>query len=53
MLSSNPFKWRHFQSGIILLTVRWYLRSMYRTKSVEVPESLVVAEVETGLSRYA
>ena len=26
MLSSNPFKWRHFQSGIILLTVRWYLR---------------------------
>ena len=26
MLSSNLFKWRHFQSGIILLTVRWYLR---------------------------
>ena len=26
MLSSNPFKWRHFQSAIILLTVRWYLR---------------------------
>ena len=26
MLSSNLFKWRHFQSDIILLTVRWYLR---------------------------
>jgi IS6 family transposase len=22
----NPFKWRHYQSDIILLTVRWYLR---------------------------
>jgi hypothetical protein len=22
----NPFKWRHYQSEIILLTVRWYLR---------------------------
>jgi hypothetical protein len=21
-----PFKWRHFQSDIILLCVRWYLR---------------------------
>ena len=24
--SQNPFKWRHFQSDIILLCVRWYLR---------------------------
>lgn len=23
----NPFKWRHFQADIILLCVRWYLRS--------------------------
>jgi transposase-like protein len=22
----NPFKWRHYQAEIILLTVRWYLR---------------------------
>lgn len=22
----HPFKWRHFQSDIILLWVRWYLR---------------------------
>ncbi len=26
MTASEPFKWRHFQSEIILLTVRWYLR---------------------------
>ena len=23
----NPFKWQHYQSDIILLTVRWYLRN--------------------------
>lgn len=23
---SDPFKWRHYQDGIILLCVRWYLR---------------------------
>jgi transposase, IS6 family len=22
----NPFKWRHYESEIILLCVRWYLR---------------------------
>ena len=22
----NPFKWRHYQSDIILVCVRWYLR---------------------------
>ena len=26
MTSSAPFKWRHFQSDLILLNVRWYLR---------------------------
>jgi len=26
MSSETPFKWRHFQSGVILLCVRWYLR---------------------------
>ena len=25
MTSSKPFKWRHFQCEVILLTVRWYL----------------------------
>lgn len=24
--SHNPFKWRHFQTDLILLCVRWYLR---------------------------
>ena len=26
MNTLHPFKWRHFQSDIILLYVRWYLR---------------------------
>ncbi|HZF41059.1 MAG TPA: IS6 family transposase, partial [Blastocatellia bacterium] len=26
MTKSNPFKWRHYESEIILLCVRWYLR---------------------------
>jgi transposase-like protein len=26
MTKTNPFKWRHFESEIILLCVRWYLR---------------------------
>ena len=26
MNSKNPFKWRHFEKEIILLSVRWYLR---------------------------
>jgi len=26
MAEQYPFKWRHFQSDIILLCVRWYLR---------------------------
>ena len=35
MLSSNPFKWRHFQSAIILLTVRWYLRYGLSYRDIE------------------
>ena len=23
---TNPFKWRHYPGGVILLCVRWYLR---------------------------
>ena len=26
MNAATPFKWRHFESEIILLCVRWYLR---------------------------
>jgi hypothetical protein len=26
MEKGNLFKWKHYQPGIILLTVRWYLR---------------------------
>ncbi|EDX83598.1 hypothetical protein S7335_778 [Synechococcus sp. PCC 7335] len=35
MLPSNPFKWRHFQSGIILLNVRWYLRYGLSYRDIE------------------
>jgi IS6 family transposase len=33
--SQNPFKWRHFQSDIILLCVRWYLRSSLSYRDLE------------------
>ncbi len=35
MNSQNPFKWRHFQSDIILLCVRWYLRSSLSYRDLE------------------
>jgi transposase, IS6 family len=28
MAESDPFKWSHYQGEIILLCVRWYLRSV-------------------------
>src|SRR5450432_277243 len=34
-LSQPPFTWRHFQSDIILLCVRWYLRSSLRYRDLE------------------
>ncbi|GHO72150.1 IS6 family transposase [Ktedonobacter sp. SOSP1-52] len=33
--SQNPFKWRHFQAGIILLCVRWYLRYSLSYRDLE------------------
>jgi transposase, IS6 family len=33
--SLNPFKWRHFQSDIILLCVRWYLRYSLSYRDLE------------------
>ncbi|GAC1690553.1 MAG: IS6 family transposase [Ktedonobacteraceae bacterium] len=33
--SQNPFKWRHFQSDIILVCVRWYLRSSLSYRDLE------------------
>ena len=32
---NNPFKWRHFQPEIILLTVRWYLRYALSYRDLE------------------
>ena len=33
--TENPFKWRHFQSDIILLCVRWYLRYSLSYRDLE------------------
>ncbi len=35
MTEQNPFKWRHFQSDIILLCVRWYLRYSLSYRDLE------------------
>ena len=35
MSASEPFKWRHFQSEIILLCVRWYLRYSLSYRDLE------------------
>ena len=32
---TNLFKWRHYQSEIILLTVRWYLRYALSYRDLE------------------
>ena len=31
----NPFKWRHYESEIILLCVRWYLRHALSYRDLE------------------
>ena len=35
MASDNPFKWRHFEPGLILLCGRWYLRSAVSDRDLE------------------
>jgi len=35
MDSNNPFKWRHFQSELILLNVRWYCRYALSYRNLE------------------
>ena len=35
MNSKNPFKWRHFEKEIILLSVRWYLRYALSYRDLE------------------
>ena len=35
MTSDSPFKWRHFESQIILLCVRWYLRYCLSYRDLE------------------
>lgn len=56
--NSNPFKWRYFESAIILLCVRWYcpyqlsyrdVEEMTRERSLDVDHSTVFR----WLQRYA
>ncbi len=35
MTEQRPFKWRHVQAEIILLCVKWYLRSSLRYRDLE------------------
>ena len=35
LTKSNPFKWRHYESEIILLYVRWYLRYSLSYRDLE------------------
>jgi IS6 family transposase len=35
LTNSNPFKWRHYESDIILLCVRWYLRYALSYRDLE------------------
>ena len=35
MDQNNPFKWRHYESGIILLCVRWYCRYCLSYRNLE------------------
>jgi hypothetical protein len=35
MTNLHPFKWRHFQSDMILFCVRWYLRSALSYRDLE------------------
>ena len=35
MTEQSPFKWRHFQSDIILLCLRWYLRYALSYRDLE------------------
>ena len=35
MPSDNPFKWRQFEPGLILLGVRWYLRYAVSYRDLE------------------
>jgi len=43
----NPFKWRHYEAEIILVTVRWYLR--YALSYRDLAEMMS----ERGLSRHS
>ncbi len=54
MNPKEPFKWRHFQSKIILLCVRWYLRYplSYRHLEEMMGERGLLIDHTTGAMRF-
>lgn len=44
--SSEPFKWRHFQSGLSLSNGRWHLR--HSALLAAIPTALQLADSTTG-----
>ena len=35
MTEQHPFKWRHYEAEVLLLCVRWYLRSALSYRDLE------------------
>ncbi|MDZ4599793.1 IS6 family transposase, partial [Bacillus cereus] len=53
MEKQNLFKWKHYQSDIILLTVRWYLRYNLSFRDlVEMMEERGLSLVHTTITRW-
>ncbi|GHO90164.1 hypothetical protein KSF_002120 [Reticulibacter mediterranei] len=46
MSEQHPFKWRHFQPDLMLLRVRWYLRSALSYRD---PEEIMLERVLSEL----
>ena len=53
METKNMFKWKHYQPGIILLTVRWYLRYNLSFRNVvEMMEERGLSMAHTTIMRW-
>ena len=52
MREQQPFKWRHFQADIILLSVRWYLRCRAPSTQGSEQSSGTFASTDTATRTY-
>ncbi len=56
MAEQHPFTWRHFEAEILLLCVRWYLRSALSSRDLEemmAERGLLVDQTTISRSRPA